>query len=109
VQSSAWYDVSFQLQRKPLKAAHRALELMGTEHWVPHGLAQALLFPKLALPHVIPPLRPMFVLTKPVNTRLNEQQLQAVRQVVSGDYRPFPYIILGPPGPIEQPHTEVQN
>lgn len=107
MQSSAWYDVSFQLQRKPLKAAHRALEFLGTEHWVPHDLAQALLFPQLAHPQVITLLRPMFGLAEPFNTRLNEQQLEAVGRVVSGDYRPFPNIILGPPGPIERLHTRV--
>ncbi len=108
MQSSAWFDVSFQLQRKPLKAAHRALEFMGTEHWVPHDGSSAPV-PQARTSARDPAAAADVALGEPFNARLNEQQLQAVGQVVSGDYIPFPYIILGPPGLIQQPHTEVQN
>ncbi len=90
------YDVMFRLQRKPLKAAHRALEFMGLQLWVPLDLAQNLLFPKLDRELALE--AELFALGEPINQQLNVQQRQAVRHVLSGNFRPFPYVILGPPG-----------
>ncbi len=97
------FDVMFRLQRKPLNAAHRALEFMGTQQWVPLNLAQNLLFPKLDRPLALQSI--MFAMGAPINPQLNTQQRQAVQHVLSGNFRPFPYVILGPPGEQTEPYA----
>ncbi|KAK3895504.1 hypothetical protein Pcinc_000785 [Petrolisthes cinctipes] len=82
-------NVEFEFNRHPMKVSHRALEMCGTR--LTH-----LTFPTLPLPH--PSDTPLSIVAYNRKLEQNPEQIQAVRNIVSGTSLPAPYIVFGPPG-----------
>uniref|UniRef100_A0A8D0HA50 RNA helicase n=1 Tax=Sphenodon punctatus TaxID=8508 RepID=A0A8D0HA50_SPHPU len=85
------FDVRFTFGRLPLRLQHRAV-LLAKERDLRH-----LLFPSFSYDASLLPADHHLSLFDR-NLETNEQQAEAVRQVVMGTSRPAPYLIFGPPG-----------
>eukprot|EP01018_Ginkgo_biloba_P016695 Gb_16361 [translate_table: standard] len=85
--SNLLYDVSFSFNRLNMRRSHQAVKATG-------GLSQrSFLFPSMRnLPGESAPE------IKPINRRLNAEQLTAVRQILKCFPGSPPYVIYGPPG-----------
>jgi len=80
-------SVRFAISRLPERRAHYALDKLRKlpQFWNPK--------PEFA--HGPTPWNGELNLA---NIDLNNRQIQAVRQIVEGNYYPMPYIVFGPPG-----------
>ncbi|KAG5180774.1 P-loop containing nucleoside triphosphate hydrolase protein [Tribonema minus] len=85
--------VRFVLGRMPLRLAHQGVVLASESA----ALTDALLFPAAAARAAPPPPLPR-KRVEFFNRRLNSEQQDAVRAVVSGEGTSAPFILFGPPG-----------
>ncbi|XP_037774692.1 putative helicase mov-10-B.1 [Penaeus monodon] len=82
-------DVAFSFSRHTLKLCHRALAL-AEEFGMMH-----LIFPKPSR-ILINPAQDILLFNRKLEE--NQEQLEAVRSIISGTSKPAPYIVFGPPG-----------
>lgn len=82
------YDVMFFFNRTPLRRAHKAVEMA-------NYIGDQVLFPTCVTPILPQTLRAKKDL---YNSKLNERQKSAVARILSGQCRPMPYVLFGPPG-----------
>ncbi|KAL6457776.1 hypothetical protein MHYP_G00330060 [Metynnis hypsauchen] len=83
------FDVEFSINRYPLKLQHRAVDLA-----VQHRLGNVLFPSKNSVQHTALPQLRMF--NRDLET--NPEQNAAVQHILSGQSKPAPYLIFGPPG-----------
>ncbi|KAM8830509.1 putative helicase mov-10-B.1 isoform 1-T1 [Synchiropus picturatus] len=84
------FNVEFAVNRVPLRAQHRAAEIV-TEH-----MLEPVLFP--AVPTHNPDVPPGSLRLFDSQLERNQQQYQAVCHIVAGSSKPAPYLVFGPPG-----------
>ncbi|XP_060724073.1 putative helicase mov-10-B.1 [Tachysurus vachellii] len=83
------FNVEFSFNRFPLKLQHRAVQLAAK-----HSLGDVLFPIHNGVEHpVLPKLR---MYNRDLET--NPEQKVAVQHILSGQYKPAPYLIFGPPG-----------
>uniref|UniRef100_A0AAR2M0M0 RNA helicase n=1 Tax=Pygocentrus nattereri TaxID=42514 RepID=A0AAR2M0M0_PYGNA len=83
------FDVEFSINRYPLKLQHRAVDLA-----VQHRLGNVLFPSDNSVNHTALPQLRMF--NRDLET--NPEQNAAVQHILSGQSKPAPYLIFGPPG-----------
>ncbi|XP_013921851.1 PREDICTED: putative helicase MOV-10 [Thamnophis sirtalis] len=85
------FDVEFTFNRLPLRLQHRAVTLVQKKK------LSHLIFPYFSYKEsLLPTHQELCLYNSDLNK--NEEQKEAVRQVVAGTSRPAPYLIFGPPG-----------
>ncbi|XP_063300399.1 helicase MOV-10 [Pelobates fuscus] len=84
------FDVVFTFNRLPLKVQHRAVVLAKEKN------IQEFIFPTFSHGHTISNTERLSLYDRSLEH--NEEQKNAVKQIVSGTSRPAPYLIFGPPG-----------
>ncbi|KAJ1138600.1 hypothetical protein NDU88_004981 [Pleurodeles waltl] len=85
------FDVTFTFNRLPLRVQHRAVELAKQSH------LKDVLFPSVSYGKgVLPPGTKLRLYDRILEN--NQEQSNAVHQIVTGSSRPAPYLIFGPPG-----------
>eukprot|EP00117_Sycon_ciliatum_P039642 scpid9001/ scgid29262/ Putative helicase Mov10l1; Cardiac helicase activated by MEF2 protein; Cardiac-specific RNA helicase; Moloney leukemia virus 10-like protein 1 len=86
--SDSDYDITFSIGRTPFRRCHLAVEVAAE-------VCQEVLFPtSLASKLPIASITPKAL----INKQLNARQLSAVNRILSGQARPCPYLLFGPPG-----------
>ncbi|KAG4068951.1 hypothetical protein HA402_005099 [Bradysia odoriphaga] len=92
------YDIKFKINRIPFQVQHKALDFIRS-----HKLFEILIEnPKYSTqethPHENEHRESAMLCENELNNSLNEEQIQAVQRISSGNYHPLPYILYGPAG-----------
>lgn len=96
-----FYDIHFEVNRIPFQVQHRALDFIKS-----HKLYEILIEnPKYSSSQEKEYANrnehsewTTLCESDEVNNSLNDEQIQAVKKILSGEYRPLPYILYGPAG-----------
>ncbi|KAF6210379.1 hypothetical protein GE061_013483 [Apolygus lucorum] len=94
MKQGAIYSLSFKMNRNPYRKRHQAIDL------VLKNVGIDWLFPSVSLDEE-PETQVADLELEPIrliNSRLNNEQKSAVRNIIAKKNLPYPYIIYGPPG-----------